>query len=115
MTATARSMKDLVIEQGNTLPTGVTLSSGRKFIAIANRIALKLGNKVTMFMFDDDELLEVLFHETACHAGRNTQGLSDTHGDAVVDQCAKDINGEFNSPRTTLPKIVNAINAFLKP
>jgi hypothetical protein len=27
-----------------------------------------------MFKFEDRELLETWFHETACHAGRNTEG-----------------------------------------
>lgn len=114
MTAKSRSTTSIKVERGNTLPTGVNLKSGRKLIVIANRIALKLGSKVKMFTFEDDELVEVWFHETACHAGRNSQGLLDVHGDKVVDRCARDIEDMFPKT-TTVPKVLTAIQNFLKP
>ena len=37
-------------------------------------IDLSLGGKIKMFKFEDPELLETWFHESACHAGRNSEG-----------------------------------------
>ncbi len=113
MTVTSRGAKSIAVERGNTLPTGVTLKSGRKLIAVANRINLSLGDKPTMFKFEDFELLEVWFHEIACHAGRNTNGKSDIHGDKDVDSYASDIEGMFSKP-TTVSKVFAVIQDFLK-
>ena len=46
MTVKGRSTGSIAVERGNTLPTVVTLKSGKKVIAIANRIALSLDGKV---------------------------------------------------------------------
>ncbi len=118
MTAKYTSTKDVSVERGNTLPNGVFLASGRKLIVIANRIALKLGGgKFKIFNFNDDELVEVWFHEIACHAGRNSQRISDIHkksGIGPVDSCARDIEQMF--PKTsTVPKVLSAISDYLKP
>jgi hypothetical protein len=104
MTVSSRGAKSVAIERGNTLPTGVTLKTGRKLIAVANRIALNLRDKIKMFKFEDFELLEVWFHETACHAGRNTDGKPDAHGDNEVERCASDIKAMFPKP-TTVSKV----------
>jgi hypothetical protein len=113
MTVSSRGSKSVAIERGNTLPTGVTLKTGRKLIAVANRIALSLGEKITMFKFEDFELLEVWFHEIACHAGRNTNGMPDLHGDKDVESCASDIEGMFPKA-TTVSKVFVGIQGFLK-
>jgi len=113
MTVTSRGTKSVSIERGNTLPTGVTLKTGRKLIAVANRIALSLGDKTKIFKFEDSELLEVWFHEIACHAGRNTNGKPDVHGDKDVESCASDIAAMFPKP-TTVSKVFVEIQGFLK-
>ena len=38
MTVTSRGTKSIEFERGNTLPTGVALKTGRKLIAVANRV-----------------------------------------------------------------------------
>jgi len=113
MTVTSRGTKSVSVERGNTLPTGVTLKTGRKLIAVANRIALSLGDKTKIFKFEDSELLEVWFHEIACHAGRNTNGKPDVHGDKDVESCASDIAAMFPKP-TTVSKVFVEIQGFLK-
>ena len=113
MTVTSRGTKSVALERGNTLPTGVTLKTGRKLIAVANRIALSLGDKTKIFKFEDSELLEVWFHEIACHAGRNTNGKPDVHGDKDVESCASDIGAMFPKP-TTVSKVFVEIEGFLK-
>jgi hypothetical protein len=85
MTAKGRSTKALQVERGNTLPTGVTLNSNRKLIAVVNRANLSLEGKIKTFKFEDSELLEVWVHEIAVHAGRNSTQKSDAHGDKTVD------------------------------
>jgi hypothetical protein len=112
MTVNSRSAKSLSIERGNTLPTGVTLKSGRKLIAIANRIALTLGDKTKTFKFEDYELIETWFHEIACHAGRNSTGKPDVHGDKEVDSYAKDIMAMFPKA-TTATKAFDEVQEFL--
>jgi hypothetical protein len=114
MSKTYHSLHGTEIEKGNTLPTGVTLNSGRKLIAVANRVALKLGTQVKSFAFEDDELVCVWFHEIACHAGRNSQGLPDTHQDDTVDKYKRDIDDDMFPKSTTLPKLLAAMRAFLK-
>jgi hypothetical protein len=113
MTVTSRDTKSIEFERGNTLPTGIALKSGRKAIAVANRIALSLGDKTKTFKFEDSELLEVWFHEIACHAGRNTDGKPDVHGDKQVDSYAKDIEAMFPKA-TTVSKAFVEIQGFLK-
>ena len=113
MTVNSRSTGSVMVERGNTLPTGVALKAGRKLIAIANRIALRLGDKVKMLKFEDSELLETWFHEIACHAGRNTIGKPDVHGDKDVNSYAKDIVDMFPKA-TTVSKLSIEIQEFLK-
>lgn len=113
MTQKSHHTHSLSIERGNTLPTGVSLKSGRKAILIANRIALKLGNLVKTFKFTDEELVEVWFHEIAAHAGRNSQGLSDTHGDKTVDRYGRDIRDMFGKT-TTVPKLLLEVEKYLR-
>jgi hypothetical protein len=113
MTVTSRGTKSVMIERGNTLPTGVALKSGRKLIVVANRIALNLGGKTKTFKFEDSELLEVWFHEVACHAGRNTEGKPDVHGDKEVERWASDIEAMFPKA-TTVAKVFLEIQGFLK-
>ena len=113
MTVTSRGTKSVSVERGNTLPTGVTLKTGRKLIAVANRIVLSLGDKLKTFTFQDSELLEVWFHEIACHAGRNTIGKPDVHGDKEVESYAKDIVAMFPKS-TTVWKVFVEIQSFLK-
>jgi hypothetical protein len=113
MTVTSRGTKSIEFERGNTLPTGIALKSGRKVIAVANRIALNLGDKSRTVKFQDSELLEVWFHEIACHAGRNTIGKPDVHGDKQVDSYEKDIEAMFPKA-TTVSKVFGEIQGFLK-
>jgi len=113
MTVTSRGAKSLSFEKGNTLPTGVALKTDRKLIAVANRIVLSLGDKLKTFTFQDSELLEVWFHEIACHAGRNTIGKPDVHGDKEVESYAKDIVAMFPKS-TTVSKVFVEIQSFLK-
>ncbi len=113
MTVNSRTTNSVSIERGNTLPTGVTLKSGRKVIVVANRIALSLGDKVKTFKFEDYELLEVWFHEIACHAGRNSIGKPDIHGDKEVNSYANDILAMFPKA-TTVSKVFVEIEDFLK-
>jgi hypothetical protein len=113
MTVTSRGTKSVMIERGNTLPTGVALKTGRKLIVVANRIALNLGDKTKTFKFEDSELLEVWFHEIACHAGRNTEGKPDVHGDKEVERWASDIEAMFPKT-TTVAKVFLEIQGFLK-
>jgi hypothetical protein len=108
----AEKVEEVPFEKGNTLPTGTELLSKRKLIVIANRIALKLGSKIKTFEFNDDELLEVWFHEIACHAGRNSRGVPDTHGNKAVESCSNDIQGMF--PKTkTIPMVITEIVDYL--
>jgi hypothetical protein len=113
MTVTSRGTKSVMIERGNTLPTGVALKTGRKLIVVANRIALNLEDKTKTFKFEDSELLEVWFHEIACHAGRNTDGKPDVHGDKEVERCASDIEAMFPKA-TTVAKVFLEMQGFLK-
>ena len=113
MTATGDSPSAISIEKGNTLPTGVKLTSGRKLIAVANRISLNLGGKVEMLTFEDFELLEVWFHELAAHAGRFSTNLSNAHGDITVDSHARDIKDMFPKA-TTVQKLFEKIDTFLQ-
>jgi hypothetical protein len=113
MTVTSRSANSIEFERGNTLPTGIALKSGRKVIAVANRITLSLGDKTKTFKFEDSELLEVWFHEIACHAGRNTNGKPDVHGDKQVDSYDKDIQAMFPKS-STVSKAFVEIQSFLK-
>jgi hypothetical protein len=113
MTVTSRGTKSVMIERGNTLPTGVALKTGRKLIVVANRIALNLGDKTKTFKFEDSELLEVWFHEIACHAGRNTEGKPDVHGDKEVERWASDIEAMFPKA-TTVAKVFLEMQGFLK-
>lgn len=112
MTAKGRSTKALQVERGNTLPTGATLNSKRKLIAVVSRIDLSLEGKSKTFKFEDSELLEVWFHEIAVHAGRNSTQKSDAHGDKTVDALAQDIKEMFPES-TTVPKVAVEINKFL--
>jgi hypothetical protein len=115
MTNKSRSTAAAMIEMGITLPTGVSLKSGRKLIVIANRFALSLGNnKVKIFNFEDSELLGTWFHEIACHAGRNSESKVDTHGDKEVESSAADIDGMFPKS-TTASKVLVEVQNFLKP
>ncbi len=66
-----------------------------------------------MFKFEDYELLEVWFHEIACHAGRNSIGKPDVHGDKEVNSYAKDILAMFPKA-TTVSKVFVEIEGFLK-
>jgi hypothetical protein len=66
-----------------------------------------------MFKFEDRELLETWFHETACHAGRITQTKHDEHGDPEVNRAAIDIETRFPKA-TTVPKVFAEIQDFLK-
>ena len=113
MTVKSRDTKSVSFERGNTLPTGVALKTRRKLIVVANRIALTLGDKIKRFNFEDSELLEVWFHEIACHAGRNTNGKPDTHGDKEVESFASDIEAMFPKS-TTVSKAFVEIQSFLK-
>jgi hypothetical protein len=113
MTVTSRRTESVMVERGITLPDGVTLKSGQKLIVIANRIALNLGGKVKNFQFADSELLEVWFHEIACHAGRNSEGKTDTHGNKEVESSASDIEAMFPKS-TTVSKVFDETQAFLK-
>jgi hypothetical protein len=113
MTVKTRSVDNLSFEKGNTLPTGVKLKSKRKLIAIANRVALRLDGKVEMFLFNDDELVETWFHEIACHAGRNAQGLPDTHNDKTVNSYTTEIKEMFPETKT-IPTVGAVIKEFLK-
>jgi hypothetical protein len=117
MTGTFTKTKDVLVERGNTLPGDVTLKSKRKLIVIANRLTLKLGNNTKNYTFNDDELVEVWFHEIACHAGRNSQNKDDFHTGKIgdeVDACARDIKDMF--PKTkTVPKVENDIKVFIGP
>ena len=116
MTSTGDTTKDVSIERGNTLPKGISLKSGRQSIVVANRISLKLGSTVKKYTFNDDELVEVWFHEIAAHAGRISQGHAGTHGKngrKPADVTARDIESMF--PKTeTVPKVRDAIKDFLK-
>lgn len=115
MTNTYHSLHSVSIEKGNTLPTGVKLNSDKKLIVIANRIELMLGKKLQKFEFTDDELVSVWFHEIACHAGRNSEGIADSHLDDEVNMHAKDIDEVmFKGTRTTLPKLQAAMRKFLE-
>jgi len=113
MTVTSRGTKSIEFERGNTLPTGVALKTGRKLIAVANRVTLSLGDKTKTFKFEDSELLEVWFHEIACHAGRNTNGKPDVHGDKNVDSYEKDIEAMFPKA-ATISKVFVEMQGFLK-
>lgn len=113
MTVKSRGAQSLSFERGNTLPTGVTLKSGRKLIAVANRTVVSFGDKVKTFIFEESELLEVWFHEIACHAGRNTAGKPDVHGDKEVDSYEKDIKEMFPKS-STVAKVFGEIQDFLK-
>ena len=84
-----------------------------KLIAVANRVALGLGDKTKTFNFEDTELVEVWFHEITCHAGRNTNGKPDTHGDKDVDSYASDIEAMFPKAATT-SKVFVEMQGFLK-
>jgi len=113
MTTTTRSAESISIDRGHTLALGVTLKSGRKLIVVANRIALSLGGKIKMFKFEDPELIETWFHETACHAGRITKRESDLHGDPGVNRAAIEIETMFPKA-TTVPKVFAEIQDYLK-
>ena len=115
MTEEFRSTAAASIEMGITLPDGATLASKRrKLIVVASRIDLSLGDKIKKtFAIDDPELIKTWFHEIACHAGENIEGIPDTHGDVHVDTCAKDIDTMFPSS-TILSKVSLEVDAFLK-
>lgn len=115
MTSEFRSTASAQVEVGITLPDGATLSSKRKkLIVIASRISLSLGDKTPKpFKMDDSELLKTWFHEIACHAGENTEGNPDIHGDVHVDSCAADIDAMFPST-SILSKVFLETDAFLK-
>ena len=117
MTPKFTNTKDVIVQRGITLTDGISLASGRKLIVIANRIALKLGEKVEKFNFNDNELIEIWFHEIACHAGRNSQGKDDYHEEnpvGEVNSCGRNIERMFPET-TTVPKVLSAIQKFLKP
>jgi hypothetical protein len=115
MTGNFRSISAASFEMGITLPDGATLASKRKkLIVITNRIALSLGGKSKKtFNIDEPELLSTWFHEIACHAGENTEGIPDIHGDAHVDLCAKEIDAMFPSS-SVLSQVFLEIDNFLK-
>jgi hypothetical protein len=115
MAGSFRSLATASIEMGITLPDGATLASRRtKLIVIASRIALSLGGKSKKnFNIDDPELVSTWFHEIACHAGENTEGIPDVHGDEHVDLCAKEIDGMFpKSP--VVSQVFLEIDNFVK-
>jgi hypothetical protein len=115
MTGTFRSSQAATIEMGITLPDGATLASKRtKLIVITNRIVLTLADKPKKtFNVDDPELLGTWFHEIACHAGENSEGIPDIHGDPHVELCAKDIDAMFpKSP--ILTQVFAEADNFLK-
>ena len=97
------------VAQGKGARTGVSLKSGRGIVLVATRLNLKSGKTSLKFQFQDSEKLEVFFHELACHAGRETQGLVDTHGNVTVDAWAADIERMFPKS-TTFRKVVDTIN-----
>jgi len=113
MTVSSRGTKSIEFERATRFRLESLSKTGRKLIAVANRIALSLGDKTKTFKFEDSELLEVWFHETACHAGRNTDGKPDVHGDNNVDSYAKDIEAMFPKT-TTVSKVFVEIQGFLK-
>jgi hypothetical protein len=115
MTGKFGSTSSALIEMGITLPDGATLASKRaKLIVITNRITLSLGGKSPKtFDIDDPELLGTWFHEIACHAGENTEGIPDIHGDTHVELCAKDIDAMFpTSP--VISKVFLEMDNFVK-
>jgi hypothetical protein len=116
MSGTFHALADVSIEMGITLPDGATLASRRrKLIVIASRIALTLGGKSAKpFVLDDTELVSTWFHEIACHAGENTEGIPDIHGDAHVELCAKDIDDMFGKSNI-VAQVFAEIDNFLKP
>jgi len=109
------SMAKASFEMGVTLPDGATLGSKRKkLIVIASRIALSLaGQSKKTVDIDDPELIGTWFHEIACHAGENTEGIPDIHGDPHVELCAKDIDGMFPSS-PVLTQLFAQMDNFLK-
>jgi hypothetical protein len=115
MTGTFHALADVSIEMGITLTDGATLVSKRKkLIVIASRIALSLGGKSAKpFVLDDTELVSTWFHEIACHAGENTEGIPDIHGDAHVELCAKDIDAMFG-PSKVVTQVFGEIDSFFK-
>jgi hypothetical protein len=115
LTIKGHDTKDFRVEYGSTMPDGVTLNSGRKLIAIANRVTLRLGDKIVKnFSVTDPELLNSWFHEISCHAGRNAGNKPDVHGDKNVEDCAADIDRRIPTSATT-SAIAAEIDAFLKP
>jgi hypothetical protein len=113
MTEKGRDTTSISVERGNTLPTGVTLKSGKKLIVVATRIKLDLEGKIKTLQFEDSELLEVWFHEIAAHAGRNSTKKTDVHGDKTVDGFARDIADMFPKT-TTVAKVLVEIKSFLE-
>ncbi len=85
---------DFGIEKGNTMPVGANIESGRKLIAIANRITLQLGDKINKaYVVKDEELVNTWFHEIACHAGLITQKNPNCgHGEGRVDDTSDEID-----------------------
>jgi hypothetical protein len=114
LTIKGRDKKDLLVQYGSTMPDGVTLKSGRKLIAIADRVTLRLGDKIVKkFTVTDPELLNYWFHEISCHAGRNDGHKVSIHGDKDVEHCAADIDRRIPTGVTT-SAIATQIDGFLK-
>jgi hypothetical protein len=110
MTVNGSNVEWILIHTGITLPTGIELSSGRKLIVVADRVSLDLAGDVQKFGFEDSELLEFWFHETACHAGFDSRGKSTIHGARAVVSCAMDVQRMFPNS-TTVQKIFEEYSA----
>jgi len=104
------------IEEGVTIPTGTTLDSGRKLIAIANRITLRLGDKIEKaYTVSDGELVNCWFHEIACHAGLITEGkdvVHYSHGDEHVDDTRNEIDLWIRA-REKIDQVFHDVKEFL--
>jgi hypothetical protein len=115
--------QEVVLTFGWTFPmyharseTGALLKSNRGLILVANRILLTLGSSPQSLRIGESEMVETLIHETAVHAGRANQGLSDLHGDETVERRTREIDDEFKKPASnaTKSRVYELIEQFYK-
>src|SRR5262249_17789853 len=85
--------------------TGADLNSKRALVIVANRVILKLGTTVQQGTISDATMVETLIHEIAAHAGRISQGLSNTHGDPTVERRAQEVHDEFVNSKSPTASI----------
>jgi hypothetical protein len=101
------------IQKGATMPAGTSMQSGRKLIAIANRITLRLEGKANReYVVTDDEIVNIWFHEIACHAGLQTQGKPCGHGDPHVEDTYIKIDRMIPGEKTG-QQVFKDVDAFL--